>query len=153
MFALSSFFSKLVLSVILIAASPLAWPQDFTRKSVYVDKILIQVELAQSPGQWQQGLMGRTHLPDQHGMLFVFPQMSRREMWMKNTVIPLDVAFFDEKGMLVEQRAHLLPCQKDPCPIYQSAFKAKYLLELPAGSLKKYQWKSWKTQLKISDFK
>lgn len=70
---------------------------------------LIQAEVARTPEQLQQGLMFRNELEDQHGMLFLFPVKGVQCMWMRNTLIPLSVAFLRDDGTIVnieEMQAH-----------------------------------------------
>src|SRR3546814_3518781 len=55
----------------------------------------IQVELATDDASRQRGLMMRTALAADHGMLFVFPHNDPQAFWMKNTLIPLDILYFD----------------------------------------------------------
>ena len=67
------------------------------------DKV-IRVELADTPEKSQRGLMNRRSMPEDHGMLFVFPQPRRASFWMHNTLIPLSIGFFDRNGVLLEVR-------------------------------------------------
>ena len=59
-----------------------------------------QVEVAATPTQRQQGLMGRTYLPADGGMLFVFEQPGRHCFWMRDTPLPLSIAFIDSTGRI-----------------------------------------------------
>jgi hypothetical protein len=70
-------------------------------------------------------------------MLFVFPQAQPLTFWMKDTLIPLDMLFFDEAHRLVTIRTDAPPCKADPCPTYASTAPARYVLELNAGTAAK----------------
>jgi uncharacterized membrane protein (UPF0127 family) len=94
----------------------------------------IQVELATDDASRQHGLMMRTELAANHGMLFVFPHSGPQAFWMKNTLIPLDILYFDTDRRLVSMQLDVPPCRADPCPTYPSEAPALYVLELSAGS-------------------
>ncbi len=91
------------------------------------------VELAETSDKQALGLMFRESLPDDHGMLFLFPREAKRSFWMKNTRIPLDIFYFDEDLALVSVSENTPPCRTQRCPNYPSAGPAKYVLELNAG--------------------
>jgi uncharacterized protein len=76
----------------------------------------------------------RTTLAPDHGMLFVFPYQAPQGFWMKNTLIPLDILYFDTDRRLVSTQSNVPPCKADPCPIYPSNAPARYVLELSAGT-------------------
>ncbi len=65
------------------------------------------------------------------GMLFVFRRATSGGFWMKNTLVPLSIVFFDTAGRRV-RRISMTPCRKDPCPIYDPGKQYRYALELPA---------------------
>jgi uncharacterized membrane protein (UPF0127 family) len=91
------------------------------------------VELATTPKDQSLGLMFRDNMPDDHGMLFIFPTEARRSFWMKNTRIALDIFYFDEELKLVSVSENTPPCRVQQCPGYPSAGPARYVLELNAG--------------------
>lgn len=62
---------------------------------------LVQAEVASTPPQRERGLMNRTGLPANTGMLFVFERADRHCFWMKNTPLPLSIAFIDEQARIV----------------------------------------------------
>ena len=91
------------------------------------------VELAETQDKQALGLMFRDKMPDDHGMLFLFPAEGMRSFWMKNTRIPLDIFYFDENLALVSVSENAAPCRTPRCPGYPSKGPAKYVLELNAG--------------------
>ena len=91
------------------------------------------MELARTSEEQALGLMFRESLPDDHGMLFLFPVEARRSFWMKNCRISLDILYFDEDLKLVSVAENAKPCRTTRCPSYPSTGPAKYVLELNAG--------------------
>ena len=77
----------------------------------------ILLEVARTPAQQSMGLMYRTDLPSDRGMLFVFSPPRPVSFWMKNTLIPLDMIFVSN-GVVKHIGAQILPCEGDPCPSY-----------------------------------
>lgn len=104
---------------------PLAWLPDGTG---------IRLELAITPEERERGLMFRTSLPPDHGMLFLFERPARWTFWMKDTWIPLDLVFLDGSGTVVDTVASAAPCRAEPCPQYAPAADAMAVLELAAGT-------------------
>ena len=100
---------------------------------VELNRERFSVELADTQDKRALGLMFRDSMPDDHGMLFVFPAETRRSFWMKNTRIPLDIFYFDSNLALVSVAANTPPCRTLKCPFYPSDGPAKYVLELNAG--------------------
>ncbi|HKR75234.1 MAG TPA: DUF192 domain-containing protein [Rhodanobacter sp.] len=95
------------------------------------------VELATNEAAREHGLMMRTSLAPDHGMLFVFPDTAPRGFWMKNTLISLDILYFGADRKLVSAQLDVPPCKADPCPVYPSTGPARYVLELSAGTVKR----------------
>ncbi|MBT5659885.1 MAG: DUF192 domain-containing protein [Rhodospirillaceae bacterium] len=72
------------------------------------------IELARSPEERSHGLMFRQHLAEDHGMLFLFDGEKRRAMWMKNTLIPLDMLFLGCGGEVLAIHANATPKSLKP---------------------------------------
>jgi uncharacterized protein len=87
----------------------------FTRSAG--ERSTLQVEVADDDDERAQGLMGVSFLPAGSGMAFVFDEPSSGSFWMKDTLIPLSIAFVDEDGTIVGIR-EMTPCDADPCPTY-----------------------------------
>ncbi len=96
---------------------------------------IIQAELANTPQKRAEGLMYREHLADDRGMLFTFSQAETWVFWMKNTKIPLDLIWINEKKQIIhiEQRVPICTRTDDSCPQYRPNEGALYVLELAAG--------------------
>lgn len=101
----------------------------------------LPVELATTPEEQSIGLMHRPVVTT--GMLFVFGDEQPRAFWMKNTLVPLDISYFDAEGKWVSS-ARMEPCIADPCGTYPSAGPATYALELPAGGVGAGIGSGWK---------
>jgi hypothetical protein len=93
----------------------------------------VVVEVVADPETRAQGLMFRSSLGADHGMLFIFADTAPHSFWMKNTLIPLDIIWFDEERVVVHVERNVPPCKADPCPSYLPKRDAKYVLELAAG--------------------
>ena len=89
----------------------------------------IRVEAAITAAQQQHGFMGRRHIPDGTGMLFVYTQDIKLQFWMKDTPHPLSIAFIDSQGRIREI--------KDMAPYslatVSSTYAVRYALEVPQG--------------------
>ena len=78
---------------------------------------VLYVDVADTTQRQQKGLMGVEMLPEDEGMAFVFDQPSGTTFWMKDTLIPLSIAFVDDAGQVIGVR-DMEPCEADPCPTY-----------------------------------
>lgn len=96
----------------------------------------VEIEIANTDETREAGLMFRESLGADSGMLFVFDDVEVRNFWMKNTLLPLDVIFFDEEGDWVSTST-MSPCENMPCISYSSIFPAQYALEVNAGWAKR----------------
>lgn len=91
------------------------------------------VEVASSPEQQSLGLMNRTALPDGTGMLFIYKPPRRIAMWMKNTLLPLDMLFASRTGTIFFIKQNAQPMSEELIP---APGEVSYVLEVPAGTVK-----------------
>lgn len=89
----------------------------------------VEAEVAANNPARMQGLMNRKAMPQQHGMLFVFPVEAQHCMWMKNTFLPLSVAFIDAAGRILNIEEMQPQTENNHC----AARPARYALEMNAG--------------------
>ena len=96
---------------------------------------IIHAELADTPQKRAEGLMYRTHLGADRGMIFTFLQAQPWTFWMKNTKIPLDIIWMNEMKQIVhiEQNVPICTRQDDSCPQYRPNDESLYVLELAGG--------------------
>jgi uncharacterized membrane protein (UPF0127 family) len=95
--------------------------------------VTVRLEVAADPAARARGLMGRSELPEGTGMVFLYPGDVAEAFWMKNTLVPLSIAFVAADGRVVSV-AEMTPCTADPCPSYPPAGPYRYAVELPAGA-------------------
>ncbi|KQT86286.1 DUF192 domain-containing protein [Aurantimonas sp. Leaf443] len=95
----------------------------------------IAVEIADTPKSREIGLMNRDAMPDGQGMLFDFEETRVVTMWMKNTLIPLDMLFIDETGTVTRVAANAKPLSLELIP---SGPPVRYVLELNGGAAARY---------------
>jgi uncharacterized protein len=89
----------------------------------------VRAEVAATTQQRERGLMGRTELPEGTGMLFVFEDFEVRRFWMRNTPIPLDIGFLDQRQVLFDVQA-MNPFDEE---LTESTGPAMFALEVPQG--------------------
>jgi uncharacterized membrane protein (UPF0127 family) len=91
--------------------------------------VTIRAEIARSDAQRSRGLMYRTELSDGEGMLFVFPRDEMLSFWMKNTLVPLSIAYISSEGRILEIH-DMEPRSEFPV---KSGRSCRYALEVPRG--------------------
>lgn len=105
-------------------------------------KLIVQV--ADTQKKRDKGLMFVGKLPENEGMLFVFSGKTYGGFWMKNTLIPLSIAFLDSDGKILKI-LDMLPCKEEDCPSYDPELSYHYAIEVNLG------WFD-RNQIKVGDF-
>ncbi|MDY0012712.1 MAG: DUF192 domain-containing protein [Rhodocyclaceae bacterium] len=125
---MKSLFSSLALLIVLVGrALPAGAEMPMTELGAGMYRI--QVEVAATQTDRMLGLMNRPAMPPQHGMLFAFPVDAVHCMWMKNTLIPLSVAFLDQDGRILNIADMQPQSEQSHC----AARPARYALEMNQG--------------------
>jgi uncharacterized protein len=98
---------------------------------------VVDVEVADSDAERQRGLMGRSELGADAGMVFVYDTDQRGGFWMKNTLVPLSIAFYDRRGHIL-RILDMEPCRRDSCPIYDPGVAYRGALEVNRGAFRRW---------------
>lgn len=93
----------------------------------------VRAEVARTAAEKEEGLMYRSRLEEGQGMLFVYPDAQIRSFWMRNTVIPLDIAFLDADLRIVDIQS----MEPESLDSHESAAPAMFALEVPMGWFQK----------------
>jgi hypothetical protein len=104
------------------------YAQTLPRIPLYINNKEIWVEVAKTADERGTGLMGRTHLGKDEGMLFIFDGEAYHSFWMKNTPLPLSIAFIDKEQRIVkisEMKPMTLDSHTPPRPILYALEMAK----------------------------
>jgi uncharacterized membrane protein (UPF0127 family) len=112
-----------------------------TRDVTLPDGFHVTAEIEATPADMERGMMFRTELAENHGMLFVHVQPGKYPYWMANCKIPLDIIWMNPDHQVVEISANTPPCPaggKD-CPTYGGHSDASWVLELAGGAAAKHQ--------------
>jgi uncharacterized membrane protein (UPF0127 family) len=115
-----------ILLFFLAFAVPGAWAEEITLK---IGSQTVQAEIADSEPSRERGLMQRDHLCDNCGMLFVFETADRVSFWMKNTPLPLSIAFIAADGSII----NIDEMMPNTTNIHDSQGEALYALEMNSG--------------------
>ena len=123
-----------ILSCYLVFSACSALALEFEEKDLSITNldgktIPIRVELARSIREMSKGYMGREHIPEGTGMLFMFKRDEKLSFWMKNTPTPLSIAFINSNGEIREIR-NMTPFSRESV---NSSEPVRYALEVPQG--------------------
>ena len=119
-------FTRALCAALLCFAALSARGVDFPVMEFSAGIHRIEAEVASTPQARQLGLMHRTAMPAYHGMLFVFPRPAGECMWMRNTLLPLSVAFIDGDGKIINIEDMQPQTENNHC----AARPARYALEM-----------------------
>jgi uncharacterized protein len=97
---------------------------------------LENLEVARTPEAWARGLMGRASLPEDGGMVFLFDAQTRAAFWMKDTLIPLSILFWQGDGRIIDI-LDMSPCRADPCPVYRASAPYVGAIEMNRGAFER----------------
>ena len=117
-----------------VSSAAIAQNQRFDTTQLSAGMHLIQAEVAATDPQRQQGLMFREKMASNAGMVFVFDAPATQCMWMKNTLLPLSVAFIDAKGKIVNIEDMQARTLESHCST--KAVPVRYALEMNLGWFK-----------------
>ena len=116
--------------LLFLVASFGAWADvAFKKSQVKIGPHALKVDVAAAEEQRMQGLMYRKSMPAEEGMLFIFDERAYHSMWMKNTLIPLSVAFVDKDGVIL----NILDMEPQTLDSHMAAGPAVYAIETNKG--------------------
>jgi uncharacterized protein len=116
-----------------VACGPSPTLEGFATTEIEVGDESLTVSVAQTSSERSQGLRGLEELPDGlDGMLFVFEESKIATFGMRETLIPLDIWWFDSDGSLIGS-TEMDPCTSSSCPTYPSPGDVSWALETPLG--------------------
>lgn len=107
----------------------------FLNKDTKQQLAKIEVEVANNPTERSQGLMYRSEMEENNGMLFIFDHMEMQSFWMKNTILPLDILFISDKGVINTIHRNTTPYSEASLP---SKDKSQFVVEVNGGFCKKH---------------
>ena len=99
--------------------------------------VSLHVQLADTPDEREAGLMDRESLTPYDGMAFVWEEPVVSSFWMKDTLIPLSIAFWDDAGRIISI-LDMNPCTVDPCPSYGPDEPFIGAVEVERGTLEEH---------------
>jgi uncharacterized membrane protein (UPF0127 family) len=130
----------IIFAILLVALIFFMIPQPKKSDStVCFEGSCINAELATTTKERNIGLMNRTSLPENMGMLFIFDKEGIYKFWMKNTLIPLDMIWFDENGKIIYIEKNARPCNAPSCPLFGPESSSKYTLEVNGGYTERHK--------------
>lgn len=133
-------FFIVLIAVLLVAETINLEPESemktklrFNSTSACLKESCFKISIADSPEEREKGLMFIDKMPEDEGMLFIFEEEDLHRFWMKNTLIPLDIIWFDKSGDITSVKKDAEPCKAEPCPVFVPDKPSLYALEIKSG--------------------
>ncbi|MGY0398832.1 MAG: DUF192 domain-containing protein [Ostreibacterium sp.] len=112
--------------------------QENYNSCLAIGQYSFKTEMANTIKTREKGMMYRPSMLEKQAMVFIYSHPQPLAFWMKNTLIPLDMLFFNAEGLLQEIKANVPPCKTDNCPIYPAKHSDnQFVVELKSGTAKK----------------
>jgi uncharacterized membrane protein (UPF0127 family) len=129
----------LIVAVACGSAEEVAYPNASAALSIGTDdgSVSLDVQVADTPAERETGLMGRESLSPYDGMAFVWDEPVVGTFWMKDTLIPLSIAFWDADGRIISI-LDMDPCTEDPCPSYGPEHPFVGAVEVARGTFERH---------------
>jgi len=118
--------------IAVIASFIFTWARPPALNRLKVGEAVFRVEIADNPGEWAMGLSFRDSLPEDRGMLFIFPKPQIQKFWMKDTRMPLDMIWIGS-GRVIGIAENAQPETGPSYIIYESPGTADQVLEINGG--------------------
>jgi len=130
-------FLLIGIGIIVVTACFLTWRSQRTNNNpiiVLSNGATVQVTIADTDDERQQGLSGMPSLQHNHGMLFIFDQSDVYRFWMKDMLFPIDIIWIDSDWRVIDITENISP---DTYPeLFSPQSPAQHVLEVPAGNTK-----------------
>jgi uncharacterized membrane protein (UPF0127 family) len=121
----------------LALAAAVMFPHGTATVRTPAHTVQVRVEIAETAAQQEQGLSGRLRLAPKSGMAFLWKSDVRGRFWMKDTSVPLSIAFWDGRGRIL-RILDMAPCRVDPCTIYDPHVAFRGALEVNRGAFARW---------------
>ena len=124
-------------SAAVLAAAGVTFPHATALIVTGKRSVTLRVEVASTDAHRAHGLMNRRSLAPNAGMVFLFATPTRAQFWMKDTLIPLSIAFYDRRGRIL-RILDMAPCRADPCRVYDAGVAYRGALEVNRGAFRRW---------------
>ena len=144
-----SFYVWLLVVLIGVASVFFYKTDEPLMKTAEFGGVSLRIEYATTPEAREQGLGGRTEIPEDYGMLFVFPKDDRYGFWMKDMLVPIDIFWLDSKGQVISIASDVATSTYPN--VFYPTEPARYVLETVAGFARTHNTATG-TRLRLKNF-